>query len=506
MNDNERVELNELCSALMDGTLTDAQRARMEEMLLASEEARRFYVRTMALSASLIGYTGEMQTPEPTNIIRPSQWRRWISPLAAAAIVLIGVWIGRSFIGGKNGAADDGDEMVAHLSGGKDCQWVSTTPGDELAPGQRLALKSGFAEITFDSGAQLVLEGPATLDVRSAWEAELQSGTVKANVPQEAIGFTLTNVAVQVVDLGTEFSMTAGDDGAAEVFVLKGAVEVQPRNAGHPQKSVLREKQSRRFAKAGASEVRDSDAKFQRFARKIAMVRHAKPAGYARWRFDEGAGDVAAPEVNGFSAGALRIEGSPQHWSEGRWGKALALDGATTAKLDAALSRGAHTVAFWTRLSEESPTADGAMAGVAIGKGSLFEFLTNTRPGEGTPGALRLQSGNGWLIGSTPLRDGRWHHIAAVFGANPKNAARPGLALYVDGRLETPSGRHALRRSEEKSGTLWLGGTIGSSEHFHGLLDELLIADRPLSPQEIRHLMRTNQLPSPEIVAANFKE
>ena len=138
-----------------------------------------------------------------------------------------------------------------------------------------------------------------------------------------------------------------------------------------------------------------------------------------------------------------------------------------------------------------------------MGKGTFFEFLTNTRPGQGTPGALRLQSGNGWFIGSTPLRDGRWHHIAAVFGANPKNATKPGLALYVDGRLETPSGRHALRRSDENAGALWLGGATGSSERFQGLLDELLVADRQLSPQEIRHLMRTNQLLSPETVAAN---
>ena len=504
MNDIERVELNELCSALMDGTLTETQRARMEEMLLASQEARRFYVRTMALSASLIGYAAEMQTPEPLNIIRPPQWRRWISPLAAAAVILLGVWIGRSLIGGKSGdAAADGDEMVAHISGGQDCQWAAATPGDELAPGQRLELKSGFAEITFDSGAQLVLEGPATLDVRSAWEAELQRGTVKANVPQEAIGFTLTNATVQVVDLGTEFSMTAGDDGAAEVFVLKGAVEVQPRNTAHSQKSVLREKQSRRFAKNGGSEVRDSDAKFQRLARKVAMVRRARPMAYARWHFDEGDGDLAASETNGFSAGALRVEGSSQHWSEGRWGKALAFDGSTTAKLDAALPRGARTVAFWTRLSETAPSNDGALAGVSMGKGTFFEFLTNTRPGQGTPGALRLQSGNGWFIGSTPLRDGRWHHIAAVFGANPKNATKPGLALYVDGRLETPSGRHALRRSDENAGALWLGGAAGSSERFQGLLDELLVADRQLSPQEIRHLMRTNQLLSPETVAAN---
>jgi anti-sigma factor RsiW len=53
MNDNERVELNELISALVDGRASAFDHARLEEMLAASEEARRFYVRSMAMSASL---------------------------------------------------------------------------------------------------------------------------------------------------------------------------------------------------------------------------------------------------------------------------------------------------------------------------------------------------------------------------------------------------------------------------------------------------------------------
>ena len=60
-----------------------------------------------------------------------------------------------------------------------------------------------------------------------------------------------------------------------------------------------------------------------------------------------------------------------------------------------------------------------------------------------------------------------------------------------------------IRRNEENAGTLWLGGSSAGSERFHGSLDELLIADRQLSPQEIRHLMRTNTLLAPDSVAAN---
>ena len=52
-SDDDRLQLNELCGALVDDTIDTAQRKRLAEMLATSEEARRFYVRAMSLSASL---------------------------------------------------------------------------------------------------------------------------------------------------------------------------------------------------------------------------------------------------------------------------------------------------------------------------------------------------------------------------------------------------------------------------------------------------------------------
>src|SRR6185369_7470491 len=100
--------------------------------------------------------------------------------------------------------------------------------GDRLLRNQRLEIAKGLAEITFDSGAQVVLEGPATFDLKSAWEATLNRGTLKASVPPQAIGFRISNPSVEIVDLGTEFTMSADASGVAEVLVLKGQVEAQP--------------------------------------------------------------------------------------------------------------------------------------------------------------------------------------------------------------------------------------------------------------------------------------
>src|SRR5471032_2697824 len=87
LTDREILELNELCGAVVDGTLTEVQRARLARWLGESEEARRFYVRALGQSASLHTYAGEMQAEAPDapakKIIRAARW--WFAALPAAA-------------------------------------------------------------------------------------------------------------------------------------------------------------------------------------------------------------------------------------------------------------------------------------------------------------------------------------------------------------------------------------------------------------------------------------
>ena len=123
-------------------------------------------------------------------------------------------------------------EYVARLTGEKNCRWsdvsVDRQSGDYFRRGEQLKISQGFAEITFDSGAVVLLEGPAAFDVESAWNATLRRGTLTAKVSPQAVGFRVSNPAVEVVDMGTEFSMVADGRDGAEVFVLTGAVEAVP--------------------------------------------------------------------------------------------------------------------------------------------------------------------------------------------------------------------------------------------------------------------------------------
>ena len=132
-----------------------------------------------------------------------------------------------------------------------------------------------------------------------------------------------------------------------------------------------------------------------------------------------------------------------------------------------------------------------------------FQIVWNRNPDDGPMGVLRTDYGGGYALGATPLRDGRWHHVAIVFMPRD-DAARPmEVKQYVDGRFEgegRPSPRGSDVFGQTGSGTIWLGcrlrtkGDGVSAERFEGELDELFIADRALDPREIVRLIASNQL------------
>jgi ferric-dicitrate binding protein FerR (iron transport regulator) len=521
--DRELLELNELCQALIDGAISDADRARLEKWLASSEEARRFYVRTMALSASLFEYAGEMQSeaPEPRPVLgneRPARGLWWtVGSLAAAAMLMLGVWFGRHAMRNSADALafhdlsdrsemSDLDDVVAHLSASLEGKWkgAALAAGEELHRGQQLQLASGLVEIAFDSGAVVTLEGPAALQLTSAWEAVLHRGTLKAQVPKEAIGFRVSNPAVEVVDLGTEFSMVTDDRGATEVFVLKGSVETRAGEESQPL--VLREREARRFAKGKrTSEVADRDLKWRKLARLVALERTPRPLHFLHCSFDV---DAAGNPLSGqpWSRDPRGSGPTDEPVVPGRFGQAFQMSATSHGALELNDElRGApvQTVAFWLKvpldagLSESRPIvswsrAEPIAARVAMGWNGL--------PGQGPLGALRTSVGRAFTVGETSVRDEQWHHVAVIFTPARRHPEKLQVRQYVDGRLDGVSMRRMLKRGQSIASApddlLWLGrASDDSRENFHGAIDELYVIDRALSPQEIHQLMEKNELP-----------
>lgn len=123
---------------------------------------------------------------------------------------------------------------VATLIETKDCRWegsgLPTVEGARLSPGS-LALAEGMATIRFDSGATVTLEAPTRMEIDSDMRCRLLDGSVVADVPESAHGFTIDTEKLEVIDLGTRFGVTSSEVGGSHVFVFDGEVKVHEEDS-----------------------------------------------------------------------------------------------------------------------------------------------------------------------------------------------------------------------------------------------------------------------------------
>ncbi|MFO0825959.1 MAG: hypothetical protein U0792_23040, partial [Gemmataceae bacterium] len=108
--------------------------------------------------------------------------------------------------------------------------------GDGDGANGRVRLVTGLAEVTFQSGAVVILEGPAELNAEAPHRGVLVSGRASVKVPASAGRFAVDTPAGQVSDgpADAEFGIDVGTDGATVVQVYGGAVEAggRPITAG----------------------------------------------------------------------------------------------------------------------------------------------------------------------------------------------------------------------------------------------------------------------------------
>ncbi|MEM9351720.1 MAG: FecR domain-containing protein [Planctomycetota bacterium] len=138
---------------------------------------------------------------------------------------------------------ENGRPAVARVTGTQNCLWsrdaIAFGYGSQLRAGQQLDLVEGLAEITFEDGATVLLEGPARFVVEDRHGVGLKRGRLAAVVPRRARGFRVHTDSIDVYDVGTEFGMFARESGAAEVHVFNGLLKAELLDAsGQTQQKV----------------------------------------------------------------------------------------------------------------------------------------------------------------------------------------------------------------------------------------------------------------------------
>lgn len=246
--------IQSLIRAYADGSITPPQFEQLQQALREDVAVREQFLHEMNVHAALddlatgtdsgtfSGDELEIADIDESPTTQRDATRRWLwlsrAQLAVAATVLIAVGAVAFFAGRGNRGVETAAvpprtvEGVARLVSTVDAEWQATEPrpGTSLDVGE-YQLNAGTVELEFGEGARVSLRGPAEFSLRSSNHLHLTAGRVVANVPEEALGFTVTTPQSEVVDLGTEFGLAVDKTGRTDIHVLDGLVQAFSREA-----------------------------------------------------------------------------------------------------------------------------------------------------------------------------------------------------------------------------------------------------------------------------------
>lgn len=436
--------------------------------------------------------------------------------LVAAAIILLDRQLYRQ----------EKPEVLARLTGVDSCRWLGAltplTSGSNLTAGP-LELQQGLAELTFANGAKVILEAPARILLQKSNEIYLEHGKIAVVASGSAIGFAVNTDSSRVVDVGTEFGVAAAAGGETDVQVYQGEVALIPDwkkdsfKADEKLRVKLAKGQARRVhIDHSVVEISHNDLAFVR-QEEFALRQRAKNGdAYARWRawsyqlrrdpslvvyypferndlepgtlFNQAAGTFG--QMNGKLTTGEEF-GAPPVWTEGRWpGKsALRFDRdkgsqvVTPADMDFCLT-GDITIAVWA----QSP---GNRGGHILSNRDGFDVNYQVAWGRVSPTRSRLQfaryvteeKGKAYTQKNLRLSE-EWHLFVFTYD---NNIAR----FYVDGEL-FESLPYEYSASKPVLTDLIIGAVPDSvpkdysESRFNGLMDEIAIFRRILTPEEIQ--------------------
>ncbi|QDT05007.1 FecR protein [Rubripirellula lacrimiformis] len=212
--------------------ISDDEFALLESRLRDSEDAREFFHRSCRVDVQLrqmvdIGDAeNESQMVGVANDAATSISRSLIVGLAASVVLLLSTlaWIRFSQ-----------PRSIATLVSAENAAWESslpTTPGSQLTQGS-LKLIAGIATIRFHSGAEVILEAPAELDVMSSMRGKLVHGAAVIDVPDSAIGFVIETPDGYAIDYGTRFAVQVDPtDHRSNFELIEGEIAVHHAGTG----------------------------------------------------------------------------------------------------------------------------------------------------------------------------------------------------------------------------------------------------------------------------------
>jgi ferric-dicitrate binding protein FerR (iron transport regulator) len=547
-------ELRALLDALSEESITAEQLRRVEELVLAHPEAEAYYVQYMSLYADLSRHfsvlpvlgeesvrnrvgaipnpqsrrRGEKEPRSAPSRFRLSLSRRFLVPLlglAAGLLLVVALWPKPR--GGSmpdEPAAEPTDNTVAVLLQAPGAVWEEGGPapraGAPLPPG-RLRLRSGLAHIEFYSGATVILEGPADLELISATAAFCARGKLRATVPPQAQGFTITTPKLDLVDRGTEFGLQVGAGDQTEVHVFRGKVELYNAGANRQAAAATELTMGQGVRLDGPGRIHaiksDPDA-FRtaqdleaRFAEAIRRQQRAWLAGSKILRRDPRllVHYMFQAEPLGSRTLLDQADGGGQphegvvvgcRWGVGRWPGKKGLEFRQVSdrvRFHVPGELDSLTLSAWVRVDALPNRFNSLMMTTGWEEGAPHWHIHGD--GKLELGVQGPKKKGGVHYFSSPVltaeRLGQWTHLALVYDRDAGQVTH-----YVDGQPVTQEGIKldiTLRLGDLELGNWNIGSHRNKSpiRYFRGCIDEFLLFGRALSADEIERLYTQGRPP-----------
>jgi len=249
-------DLRELIDLYLSGRASDEQVDVLTELMRSDETARGLYVEMADTHAQLAVDETLLVSSVKTEASSTSLNRKrgstssvpWtmvgvLVSLAAALLVALGLGGGQLMnlspgqveharesmnVASDFSISEESDDGVAVMTHAVDARWPGDDPpraGSILSPGE-LKLAGGLIELEFYNGVQLLVEGPADMEIRSVASVFCREGKLRTHVPPHATGFSVLTPKFELVDLGTDFAVDVASDGRSDVHVFEGEVEL----------------------------------------------------------------------------------------------------------------------------------------------------------------------------------------------------------------------------------------------------------------------------------------
>lgn len=527
-------EFDDAVAALCHDLASEDQVHALNELLHHSAGARDEYILRLELHARLasdpdlftsverdspiLAGAHRITPPEGRRPLHTSQRARnrrttWVMALVAClSVIAAGLWARHRVRSSDRTVTTS--KAVAMLNRTVHAQWNSLGEAprlnDPLEPGW-LKLESGLAEVVFYSGARLVIEGPAELQLLSASHVSCRRGRITAEVPPPARGFRTDTREGTVTDLGAWFGLEV-TDRRTELHVFSGSVNLQA--AAETAGLNLREGSGALIENSGAPRHISADRSV--FA--LLFDLQAKSVAAEALRFDRW--QAVSERLNRDPALLVRFdfEGTESsHWQlrnvcqrraamtdativgcqrvEGRWPNKRGLEFQSVSdrvRVSVPGSFEALTLTAWVRVQgldrklNSLFMSDGFVSGTVHWLIRRDGVLGLTVIGEGTK--------NYQIVASPPVltleKFGMWIHLAVVLDGSAKRVVH-----YVNGN---PVSEQALRFDGPfHIGDAELGNWHGKGfpnddpfmiRNFSGAIDEFCLFTRALDGAEIRTL------------------